>query len=385
MPAKIYFCDLRASMERTLKAKMTDLMKEVGLAARLKPRGLTALKLHFGEIGNTAFIRPVQVRHFVRAVQKAGAQPFLTDCNTLYVGSRSDAVNHLNAAVANGFAYSVVGAPVIIADGLRGRSAQEVRVDLPECSHTHIGREIAQADAMVCLTHFKGHEMTGFGGAIKNLGMGCASRQGKLFQHSDISPLIDTELCVACGTCVQRCPATAIKLVKRGADDPPAPLTSAKPQFMAVKDADKCIGCGDCILACPQGAISVEWDIQIPLFQRRVAAYALGAVKGKEEFCTYFNFITQVSPACDCNPFQDAPVVADIGVLAGQDPVAIDQASVDLVNQAPGLLQSCLKQAHAPGADKFRDVYPDVDWNTQLEYAQEIGLGTREYELVKVD
>jgi uncharacterized Fe-S center protein len=325
------------------------------------------------------------VRPFVKAAQKAKSKPFLTDCTTLYVGSRSDAVSHLNTAVANGFAYSVVGAPIIIADGLKGRSSQEVEVNLAECSHTHIGMEIFQADAMICLTHFKGHEMTGFGGALKNLGMGCASRRGKMFQHNDICPFIETQQCLACGSCLERCPAGAIKLAKRGPKDPPAPLQSEKPRLMAVINPDKCIGCGDCILACPSHAVQVQWETQIPAFQRRVVAYAKGAVLGKEPHCTYFNFVTQVSPACDCNPFQDAPLVADIGILASHDPVAIDQASVDLVNQAPGMAHSCLREALQPGGDKFRDVYPEVDWNVQLAYAQEIGLGSRDYELIKVE
>jgi len=384
MPSIVYFADLRATHQRSLMDKLDSLIAKSGLSDRLKPGGLTAIKLHFGEKGNTAYVRPVMVRRFVDAVKAAGAKPFITDCNTLYVGTRSDAAGHLTTAVENGFAYSVVGAPLIIGDGLMGHSETAVKVDLPECDECYIGAEVAAAPNLVSIAHFKGHELSGFGGAIKNLGMGAASRHGKLFQHSNLSPKVLIKKCVACGECIRRCPTSAIKLAKRVAGDKPAPEKSAKPDLKAVKDEDKCIGCGDCILACPEGAIVIQWDTQIPDFLRRMAAYTAGVLKGKAERAVYFNFITQVSPACDCFPFQDAPIVGDIGILAGTDPVAIDQASVDLVNQAQGNPGSALEHGHEPGGDKFRALYPNVDWEIQLDYAQEIGLGSREYTLEPV-
>ncbi len=383
MPVKVFFADLRANIKRSLLDKLGELMDQVELAGRVKPRGLTALKLHFGEAGNTAYIRPVYVRRVVEAVRAAGAEPFLTDANTLYVGSRSDSVHHLGTAVANGFAYSVVGAPLVIADGLRGAGATAVPVDLPECAEAYIGSEIVEADSIVSLAHFKGHELTGFGGAIKNLGMGAAARRGKLFMHSNISPTIAADKCIACASCIQRCPAAAIKLVQRSPDQP-APADSQNPELVARKNPDKCIGCGDCILACPRQAIHIAWDAQVPELMRRVVAYTKAVLAGKQERTVCINFLTQISPACDCYPFQDAPVVGDLGIVASHDPVAVDQASVDLVNQAPGLPGSCLKGAHQPGDDKFRDVYPQVDWTIQLDYAQEIGLGRRDYELVRI-
>ncbi|MEW5913087.1 MAG: DUF362 domain-containing protein [Thermodesulfobacteriota bacterium] len=383
MPSQVFFIDLRASLERSLIAKLDDLIAAVGLAGRTKPGGLTAIKLHFGEQGNTAFIRPVYVRRFVQAIKAAGGRPFLTDCNTLYVGTRSDAANHLITATTNGFAYSVVDAPLIIGDGLKGHSTTAVRVDLPEAKEVYIGSEVVEADSLVSLAHFKGHELCGFGGALKNVGMGCGSRQGKLFMHSNITPSIKAKLCIACGSCIQRCPVAAIKFTKRGADEP-APEGSQNPKLKAVKDPDKCIGCGDCILACPAKAIEIQWDAEVPDLMRRMAAYAKGVVSGKEKHSVFCNFLTQISPACDCYPFQDAPIVGDLGIVASTDPVAIDQASADLVNQAAGNPHSCLKAAHAPGADKFRDVYPKIDWQVQLDYAAQIGLGSREYELVRV-
>ncbi len=383
MPSTVYFIDLRASIKRSLIAKIDELIEAVDLAAAVKPGGLTALKLHFGEKGNTAFIRPVFVRRFVEAVKAARGRPFLTDANTLYVGSRSDAPGHLVTAMENGFAFSVVGAPLVIADGLKGHSSVAVPVELPECEVAHIGAEVVEADSLVSLSHFKGHELAGFGGAIKNLGMGSASRRGKLFMHSDITPTIDPKLCLSCGRCIERCPVGAIRFVRRGEDEP-APLETNNPEVKASKDPDKCIGCGDCILACPTGAIQIAWDAQIPDFLRRMVAYTKGVLAGKEGRAVHFSFLTQISPACDCYPFNDAPMVADIGILGYSDPVALDQAAADLVNQAPGLPDTELKHAHAPGQDKFRDVYPKIDWEIQLAYAQEIGLGSREYELVKI-
>ncbi len=383
MPSKVYFADLRANPKRSLNDKIDALIQALEPAQRLKAGGSTAIKIHFGEKGNTAFIRPVLARRFVDAVKALGAKPFLTDCNTLYVGTRAEAVSHLITATENGFAYSVVGAPLIIGDGLKGHSSVAVPLDVEGCPEAHIGAEIVEADNLVSLAHFKGHELAGFGGTIKNLGMGAASRRGKLHQHSNVSPEIVAKQCIACGDCILRCPVGAIKLVKRGASEP-APAGAKHPALKALKDKSKCIGCGDCILVCRQSAIQIQWDAQIPEFMRRMAAYTKAVLKGKEERSLFFNFLTNISPACDCYPFQDAPIVADLGVVASLDPVAIDQASADLVNQAQGSSQSGLKHAHAPGGDKFRDIYPKVDWTYQLAYAQEIGLGSREYELVRV-
>jgi uncharacterized Fe-S center protein len=383
MASTVYFADPRATLRRSFMDKIDSVINSLDLAANLKAGGLTAIKIHLGERGNTAFIRPVVVRRFVEIVKSVRGRPFLTDCNTLYVGTRSDAPSHLITATENGFAYSVVGAPLVIADGLKGHSSIAVRVDLPECAEAHIGADIIEADNLISLAHFKGHELAGFGGTIKNLGMGCASRHGKLFQHSNVSPEVKAGICIACGECILRCPGKAISLVKRGPDEP-APKGSKQLTLRALKEPDKCIGCGDCILACSIGAMQIQWNVQIPEFMRRMVAYTKAVLAGKQGRAMFFNFLTQVSPACDCYPFADAPIVGDLGVLSSLDPVAIDQAAVDLVNQAQGSPASCLKYAHAPGQDKFRDIYPKIDWEVQLAYAQKIGLGNREYELVRV-
>ena len=368
MKSPVYFAGLRAKPSGNLTDKVRHLLDAVDLAARIKKRALVAVKLHFGETGNTAYVRPVFVRKVVDRIKEAGGSPFLTDANTLYVGTRSDSVAHLRTAILNGFTYAVVDAPLIIADGLRGGYETAVTVNLKRFKKVYIGAEIVRADTIVSVAHFKGHELSGFGGTIKNVGMGSASRKGKLAQHSTVSPKVNRKKCVGCGECVAYCAQEAIFLVKE----------------KAKIDQKKCVGCGECILVCPNQAIQIQWDQAIPVFLENMVEYTAGALKGKKESAIFLNFITQVSPACDCYPHNDAPIVPDIGIVASTDPVAIDQASADLVNNAEGLRSSCLTKHFKPGKDKFRALYPNVDWEIQLEYAEAIGLGTRDYELVRI-
>jgi uncharacterized Fe-S center protein len=370
MTATVYMADLRTSHKNNLFAKIGSLLEKIGLADGVRAGYLTAIKLHFGEEGNTSFIRPVLVRPVVDAVRACRAKPFVTDTNTLYVGSRSDAVNHLETAARHGFSWPVLNAPVLIADGLKGNSTRTVPVNLRHFREVKIAAEICNADALVVLSHFKGHELPGFGGALKNLGMGCAGREGKLAQHSNISPKVVRKRCVGCGHCLEWCPAGAIRI------DPEI--------NKAVIDNKACVGCGECIVVCPQKAVNIRWNESIPVFQEKMVEYAYGACCGKRERCFFLNFVTQVSPACDCYGHNDMPVVADLGLLASTDPVALDQACADLVIAAPGLPGSALGDQLAAGVDKFRVLYPEVDWRLQLAYAEEIGLGTRSYELQKI-
>lgn len=362
--AKVYFADLRADTRRNLFDKLDGLLDAVGISERFKRGHLVAIKVHFGERGNAAFISPVFVRAVVDKIKKTHAEPFLTDTNTLYIGSRANSASHLRTAIENGFAYAVVNAPIIIADGLRGEGAVKIKTGGPRFSETAIASEIANADGLVVMTHFKCHEMTGFGGALKNIGMGCASREGKLAQHSNCAPVVDPSGCTACGECSLHCPADAIEI---GA--------------VAVINDKLCIGCGHCIAACPETTINVRWDETTSGLQEKMVEYAGAAVKGKEGRCVYISFIQRVSPACDCYGHNDAPIVPDIGILASVDPVAIDQAAVDLVNAAQGLANTALTSGHEPGGDKFRGVHPAVDWNVQLNCAQAAGLGVRRYTL----
>jgi len=283
----------------------------------------------------------------------------------------------LTTAYENGFATSVVGAPLVIADGLRGNSAVNVKIDKPLFKTVSIAHAIHMADTLISVAHFKGHELSGFGGTLKNLGMGCASREGKLSQHSDLSPKVKGKTCRGCGLCIPWCSQEAIsmKIVESA---------GGTKRNVAAIDPEKCIGCGECILTCPTESVEIRWNKSIPTFQKKMVEYAYGAAFRKKGKALYVNFLTQISPACDCCGFSETPIVNDIGILSSEDPVAIDQASADLVNREQGNRASKLTKHWDPGEDKFRALYPQVDWTIQLSYAEEIGLGTRNYELIKI-
>jgi hypothetical protein len=377
MKRPVFFSDLKVESAKTLLDKLEVLLDRADLKGKIREKDLVAIKLHFGEKGNTAFVRPIFLRRIVDRVKELKGKPFLTDTNTLYTGTRSEAVSHLTTASENGFTESVVNAPILIADGLRGNSAMKVRIDKPIFKTVSIAREIYMTDVLIAVTHFKGHELSGFGGALKNLGMGCSSREGKLSQHSNISPKVKGKACKGCESCLIWCAQEAISM------RPPQSGVETK-QSIAFIDPKKCVGCGECILTCPSGAIQIQWNESIPIFQKKMVEHAYGAVQKKKEKTLYLNFLTQISPACDCYGYSDTPIVNDIGILSSEDPVAIDQASVDLVNREEGNRSSKLPKNWEPEGDKFRAIYPEVDWNIQLAYAEEIGLGTREYELIKI-
>ncbi len=377
MKSNVFFADLKVGSGKTLFNKLDTLLDRTDLKGKIREKDFVAIKLHFGEKGNTGFVRPIFLRKIVDRVKQCKGKPFLTDTNTLYTGTRSEAISHLTTAYENGFTESVVGAPLVIADGLRGNSAIKVRIDKPIFKTVSIAHEIYMADTLICVTHFTGHELSGFGGALKNLGMGCSSREGKLSQHSNISPKVKGKDCKGCELCLSWCPQEAISIRP--------PLSGNKDKHgIAFIDPEKCIGCGECILTCPTGAIQIQWNETIPIFQKKMVEHAYGAVQKKKGRVLYLNFLTQISPACDCYGYSDTPIVNDIGILSSEDPVAIDQASVDLVNGEAGNRSSKLSKNWNPGEDKFRAVYPEVDWNIQLTYGEEIGLGTREYELIKI-
>ena len=376
MKSDVFFADLKAG-GKTVLDKLDSLLDRTDLKGKIKERGLVAVKLHFGEKGNTAFVRPIFLRRVVDRVKQCQGKPFLTDTNTLYRGMRQEAVSHLTNAYENGFVYSVVDAPVLIADGLRGNSASRVKIDKPIFKTVSIAHAIYMADALISVAHFKGHELSGFGGTLKNLGMGCASREGKLSQHSNISPKVKTKACKGCELCLTTCAQDAILM------QPQEPGVESK-RMTAFIDSKKCTGCGECILTCPTGAVQIQWNETIPIFQKKIVEYAYGVAQQKKGKVLYLNFLTQVSPACDCYGYSDTPIVNDVGILSSEDPVAIDQASVDLVNGQEGSRSSKLSGAWKMGEDKFRALYPEVNWNIQLDYAEEIGLGTREYELIRI-
>jgi uncharacterized Fe-S center protein len=365
--SKVFFTDMRARPDRNLLNKIDGLLDRMKIGKTIKKNHLVALKLHFGELGNCAFLSPVFLKTIVTKVKSVGGQPFLTDTNTLYKGSRNNAVSHIDTAMHNGFAYACVGCPVIIADGLRGANGVKVKVPGEVLKEVSIAREIAEADSMIVVTHFKFHELSGFGGALKNIGMGGAAREGKLVQHSTVAPVVNCASCKGCAVCVNYCPVSAISLRQK----------------KAFIEEDACIGCGECIALCPEGAVEIQWNDDGTLFQKKMVEHAFGALAGKEN-TIFLNFIMHVSPACDCYPCNDAPVVKDIGILASFDPVSIDAACADLVNNEESIPGTAIKRPLKKGQDKFRAVYPSIDWNIQLNHAQRLGMGERKYMLVKV-
>lgn len=348
--------------------KLSALLKKVELGKIVSHLDYTAVKVHWGERGNLGYVQPPLVRLVVEKVKRAGGKPFITDTNTLYLGSRRNAVDNLLTAIGNGFAPEVVGAPVIIADGLCGRDFVKVKVLGNHFSEVKIAGAIHYAKSLVVISHFKGHLEAGFGGAIKNVGMGCASPSGKQNMHSDIKPEADAEKCVACGSCIEVCPAGAI--------------TRREDRKTAINSA-KCIGCGECVSVCPVEAIGVQWESDFNLMQEKMVEYAMGVAAKKEGKVCYLNFLTRISPDCDCFGWTDASIVPDIGITASVDPVALDQASLDLVNKAPVIPGTVLAEKEQK-PNKFAAVHKGVGGEHTLEYAEKMGLGSREYKLVEV-
>lgn len=335
--------------------KLSRLIAAVKPFSKIKKDKLVAIKLHFGEEENTGFVNPVFVKTIVNDIKKHSSRVFLTDTNALYKGSRTNTIDHLGLAYRHGFVPDKVGSPVVIADGVKSDEDQQIEINGDLIKTAYIATAISKADAIVALSHFKGHIMTGFGGAIKNLGMGCASRRGKLVQHGGIAPIVMAERCIACGACIENCPVEAIKYVDKKA--------KISPKI--------CIGCASCIAICPVAAIEVEWARGADTIQQKITEYALATIKGKEDSQIYFNFAVKITKECDCLAKDDPKICPDIGIFASFDPVAIDQACVD-------------KIIAVSGKDIFMEQHPGRDWNKQLQHAEKIGLGNRIYELEEI-
>ena len=366
MPAKVFYTDSQSrSHEESNLAKVARLCDALNFKKFIKKNELTAVKLHFGEYGNDTHLNPTLVRQVINKITAAGGKPFLTDTTTLYSGSRHNAVDHLQTAYLQGFAPSVVAAPVVIADGLFGDNDVPVRINCKHFKEVHIATEINKAPALVVLSHFKGHQMAGFGGAIKNLAMGGASVRGKREQHAT-HVSVNEDTCIGCGKCVRACPQDALSMQKK----------------KSKVDISRCVGCFECMTVCPAAAISVDWDTEVEPFMERLTEYAYGVVKGRKKRVCYINFVLNVTPDCDCVGWSDMPMVPNIGILASTDPVALDQACFDLVNKAPSLSGECCDKKGKQ--DKFTARWPHTLGPVQLKYGEEIGLGSRKYDLVKI-
>ena len=368
MRSKVYFANLRARSDRSNKvSKIKNLFDRAGFNELIQPSGLAAVKMTFGERGSDGFISPVFVRQVVDKIKECGGKPFLTDTNTLYSGSRHNAVDHLLTALEHGFDYSVTGAPLIIADGLHSENIAEVNIDKKHFAKVKLARDIVSADSALVLSHFKAHEMAGFGGAMKNLAMGGAPAIGKKEQHA-LKIIVNQEKCIGCNKCGQVCPEQVITVNNKKA---------------SVAE-EKCIGCGECLTVCPVKATGMDWATDLEAFLERMTEYGYGFAKALENRIGYINFLLNITPDCDCVPWSDAPIVPNIGFLASTDPVAIDQASYDLVNKQMGFANSLLSCNCEAGADKFQGLRSHVDGTVQLRHGEAIGMGSREYELVEI-
>lgn len=379
----VYFTTFKTTMNENLLQKLHRLLKTAGIEQIDFEDKYTAIKIHFGEYGNLAFLRPNYAKVVADYVKELGGKPFLTDCNTLYVGSRKNALDHLETAYVNGFSPLQTGCHVIIADGLKGTDETIVPIDGEYVKEAKIGHAIMDADIFISLTHFKGHEMAGFGGAIKNIGMGCGSRAGKMEQHCEGKPSVEQSGCVGCGACSRIC-AHGAPEIKDG---------------KATINQDKCVGCGRCLAVCPKDVISADFADSIAMLNYRMAEYTYAVVKDRP--CFHISLICDVSPNCDCHSENDIPVVPNVGMLASFDPVALDQACADLCNEqtvvAGSELDNNIKKIQrgnfkfgnvevktVEDQDKFFLTHPDTEWESCLNHAVKLGLGTREYELVKI-
>ena len=369
MASKVYFVDLRADVHENLQQKLTRLIKTAGMGDIDFQDKFVAIKLHFGEPGNLAFLRPNWAKTVADFVKERGGKPFLTDCNTLYVGGRKNALDHMDSAMLNGFNPMTTGCQIIIADGLKGSDEVEVPVAGGEyVKAAKIGRAVMDADVFISLSHFKGHETAGFGGCLKNIGMGCGSRAGKMEQHNAGKPHVAQKYCIGCGQCHRIC-AHGAPIIENG---------------KAHIDHDKCVGCGRCIAVCPKDAVQINWDESTTNLNYKIAEYTKAVVDGRP--CFHISLVIDVSPNCDCHSENDMPIVPNVGMFASFDPVALDMACVDAVNAQTPLRGSAAdgEAGHVREHDHFQRIHPDTNWRSCLEHGEKIGIGTREYELIKI-
>jgi uncharacterized Fe-S center protein len=355
MPSKVFLAPAgkKGGLPRGAIGK---LFAAAGLRKCFSKGDLVALKLHFGEPGNRDVWRPAQVREVVEKVRAAGGKPFLTDANVLYRSPRHNAVDHLMVAHGNGFDCKSCGAPLVIADGLHGDNSLELPV--PGGRHyrkARVAAEVARADAVIALTHVTGHIAFGLGAAVKNLGMGSGSAAGKQMMHARFRPEPNAAKCVACGGCAQHCPTDAITVPEGG---------------KARVDQEKCIGCGECVAHCPTGAIPVDWGDSRGL-QERTAEFCAAITNGRADRFGFISLLTGVTEMCDCMGKRGRKVCADIGALASRDLVAVDQATMDLLEERGGL-------------EGLKSACPGCEFGLGQEVAERLGLGSREYEIVEV-
>lgn len=365
--SKVYYTNMHVTQNENLLQKLRRLIKTAGISEIDFDEKYVAIKIHFGEPGNLAFLRPNYAKTVADIVKELGGKPFLTDCNTLYVGGRKNALDHMDSAYTNGFSPFSTGCHIIIGDGLKGTDEALVRVENGQyVREAKIGQAILDADVLISLTHFKGHQATGFGGALKNIGMGCGSRSGKREMHSSGKPHISWEKCISCGICVKNCAHSAITILNS----------------KAYIDHNKCFGCCRCIGVCKVDAVMPASHKSNDILNKKIDEYVWAVLNRRPSF--HISLVIDVSPNCDCHSENDIPIVPDVGMFASFDPVALDAACADAVNNQPVMSGSILNQSGSKHNDYFTDISPDTDWKVAIDYAEELGIGSKEYELISV-
>ncbi len=323
----------------------------------IQHKNFVAIKTHFGEENCDTFIPAELYKPLIKILNQRKTLSFLTDTNTIYVGRRANAVEHLKLAHQHKFSLENIGLPVIIADGIKGNDYVEVEINLKHFKKAMVASNIYYSDVLICVSHFKGHMLFGFGGAIKNLGMGCAARPAKYLLHNALKPKVKIQNCNGCGKCIVYCFVNA--------------LTVDKDKKIVVFDQNKCTGCGECIHVCENKVFSIPWDLSYKEVQERTVEYAYAVIKNKIGKMLFINFLFNITKDCDCIPKQQVPVVEDIGIVAGYDPVAVDFCSLNIVNDISG-------------KDLFKEFWPQIDYSVQLDYAEYVGLGSKNYTMVKL-
>ncbi len=356
-PASVYFCPVKTGEGlQSIREKTSQLLQKAHFSSLLQNEKICAIKQHFGEKGSQSHVKPEITKVVVDYVKQAQALPLLVETNTLYTGQRSDSYHHLMLAHKHGFSIESTGAPVVIMDGINGQNQKAVPIPGKHFSSVNLVSDLPFFDSLCILSHVKGHMLSGMGGAIKNLGMGFASRAGKLAQHSDFKPRIDGALCTRCGICAEFCPVNALSLSE----------TAMQPNHAL------CIGCGECYTACRYEAISFNWDEANNTFNEKMAEHAFGAIINHEKRILFLNYFIDVTRQCDCWSEPNPVIYDNVGILASTDPIAIDQASLDM-----GL--------KVFGKDIFKEMWPQLDPTMQIDHGEKIGMGTKQYNLIELN
>ena len=358
MGSKVYF--IKASIndgKNLISQKSCKLFNAGGFTRCFKENDFTAVKIHVGEGKNNTHISAPCIKGLVDQLLRLKTKPFLTDTSTLYRGRRSNAIDHAILAAEHGFDMAGLGIPFIAPDGLFGTAETTVEINGKLNKEVFIASDIIRSQSILSIAHFTGHIAACAAATIKTLGMGCASRKAKMRQHSALKPTISDE-CTVCGECVKHCPTDAIT------------LSDTKANI----DQDKCIGCAECVVVCRFTAAQFDWGAENKLLQQNIAEHALGVLKGKENRAVFFNYLISITKDCDCFGTPDMPIIVDdIGILASTDPVAVDKASLDMIEDK--------------GRAKLQKLIENQNLNPryQFEHAERIGLGSTNYKLITVD